>query len=161
MGAPSNSFHGWRTLCSYAKHATAASAVDWTWMIDLILAKNVHLLAIPDFIRNFVNDDDRNCQNCSTLILHHRFQSYFKGEQVWIMSSLMNLKGLRVIMTFSNNECKFVQSVHTTLKSLQFIKFDINQTCSLLRSMVQYCRTVFAILSVVFSVKHDIQIKFG
>ena len=47
------------------------------------------------------------------------------------------------------------QIVHIALKLLRFIKFDINQTCSPLKSMMQYCRTIFGI-SVVFNVENDV-----
>ena len=68
----------------------------------------------------------------------------------------MNIKDKQAIPALWNFWAKLFQKVGITLLSLGCIKIDTNQTFSLLKSMMQYCRAIFS-YSVIFMVKKGMQ----
>ncbi len=95
--------------------------------------------------------DNINIKNCS-LILHHQIQR---------KTSLINVKCDKYPRLKSYNDfLKKIRPVCSecpqTSQPLKFFMFDINQICSSLKSMMQYCGTFFC-FSVIFIVKNDIQ----
>ena len=76
----------------------------------------------------------------------------FNKEKVWLMSNVMNIKRQTSYTYFLKILAPKFQRAGIAFLSLIFMTFDINQTFSLLKSMMQYCRAIFAD-SVIFVVK--------